>query len=460
MAVFDFKGKALALKVVYYGCALGGKTTNLATLHRLTDPENRQGLVSIATKQDRTLFFDLLPIDLGQVAGLTVRVKVYTVPGQVHYELTRRQVLLGADAVVLVIDSSPAVQDGNAWAAENLRLNLRHVGLDPDAVPVVLQWNKRDLPDARPVKELEARFNTRELPAAESVATTGVGVVETFVLAVEAALCAAYDKAGKKAPSEEELERMVSRPLETARQNAPAMPDAASPVFEHTFDSDAYRDEWADKGRDRQIVDQETLLAEAVQTGMELAEQLDGLRSAQATNARRQKMFGMLNHLGVQLSDPARPALPKNLLRELLAACGRRQGSLLLFQHGASRMDEREVVPPGDDPLNVAVASLGSTAFRLSQGEKPRLVKDLSSEVFFDAVPPGAENLASCFVVPVSCAGTKFGALLAYSLLDERQFAPAELDFWATAAILLGLSLHWRGLRRKLAEATSRLGAG
>ena len=115
MAVIDVAGKTLTVKLVYYGCALSGKTTNLQTLHRLTDPDRKQGLVSIATYDYRTLFFDLLPMDLGQVGGLAVKVKLYTVPGQVHYEVTRRQVLQATDGVILVADSDPnsdLVSDG------------------------------------------------------------------------------------------------------------------------------------------------------------------------------------------------------------------------------------------------------------------------------------------------------------------------------------------------------------
>ena len=125
MAVVDVQSRTITLKIVYFGCALGGKTTNLVTLHRLTDPNSASGLVSIATKDDRTLFFDLLPMNLGQIGAMQVKVKLYTVPGQVHYELTRRQVLGGADGVVMVVDSSPDQEKSNQWAVENLRLNLR-----------------------------------------------------------------------------------------------------------------------------------------------------------------------------------------------------------------------------------------------------------------------------------------------------------------------------------------------
>jgi signal recognition particle receptor subunit beta len=415
MAVFDLARRSIVLKVVYYGCALGGKTTNLLTLHGLTDPEGRQRLVSIATKADRTLFFDLLPLELGQVGGLSVRVKAYTVPGQVHYEVTRRQVLSGADGVVLVYDSQPEMQNANAWARENLRRNLQHNRLDPDAMPIVLQWNKRDLPNAVPLESMQHDLNPGGLPAIAAVATSGEGVVETFEAAVKGAMRGAYATAKKKPPPGDEIDRTVERALAGARAVAPAgsrVPTPSPATFDHRFDAEAYRDAWAEKGRDRQIVDQETLLSEAVQTGMELAERLDDLHGADGLAARRERMIGALGRLAEETSDPEGPPLAAGLM-------GR----------------------------------VGSAAFRLCQGERPRLVEDLASEVFFGTVPPAAEGLVSCVVAPVACDGTAFAALVVYGASDEPPFDEAERGYWAAAARLLGLSLHWRGLRRKLARS-------
>jgi len=456
VAIFDLAKRAIVLKVVYYGCALGGKTTNLITLHRLTDPEGRQGLISIATKNDRTLFFDLLPVELGQIGGLTVHVKLYTVPGQVHYEVTRRQVLSAADGVVLVVDSDPKMGQANTWAWENLLHNLKTNGLDPKVVPIVMQWNKRDLPETVPVAELEVDLNPRELPSFEAVATVGTGVVETFEAVVTRAIGAAYTKSGKTPPPQAEVASIVAEALAPAKTHVGPVPSdsANAKDFEHRFDSEAYRDDWAEKGRDRQIVDQETLLSEAVQTGMELAERLDGMHSAQQAGQRRVLMMGALARLASGLVEPDGPALPSALMSQLLESCARKRGSLLLFKRGQSSMEEREVVPPGRDPLNQAVSpSIGSAAHRLCQGTEPRLVEDLVNEVFFAANPPGAENLVSCLLSPVCCDGAKFGALVAYGAVDESPFDEGEREFWRTASLMTALSLHWRGLRRKLGRA-------
>ncbi|MBZ5638847.1 MAG: GTPase domain-containing protein [Acidobacteriia bacterium] len=451
MAVLDIAGKTITLKVVYYGCALAGKTANLVTLHRLTDPDGQHGLVAIATQDDRTLFFDLLPVDLGRVGGLTVHVKAYTVPGQVHYEITRRQVLAGADAVVLVVDSSPSEAKANHWMLDNLRMNLKSNGLDPDKIPTVLQWNKRDLPGVRPVAELAAELNAREYPAQEAVAITGAGVVETFAAALKAALRQAYARASRSPATPELLDHTVDLALEQARTRAPSIPETAPAAFDHRVDMAAYHEKWAEKGRDRRILDQETLLSEAVKTNMELAEKLDDLHGAQAANELRGSMLEALGRLTPAVVDPSRAALPKGLVPMLLTACGRSRGSLLVFRPGEKVMEDREVVPGGKDPLNAAVApSLGSAAFRLCQGASVRWIEDLAGEVFFDSAPPEAQGVLSALVAPLACDGAAFGALVVYGTVHESPPGSCERGFWEICSSLLSLSLHWRGLRKRL----------
>ncbi len=464
MALLDVARKTITLKIVYCGCALGGKTTNLITLHRLTDPDGRHGLVSIATNDDRTLFFDLLPFELGQVGGLQVRAKVYTVPGQVHYELTRRQVLAGADGVVLVVDSSAEAAEANRWALDNLRFNLKANGLDPDKLPTVLQWNKRDLPGARPVAELEAELNARKLPSFEAVATTGAGVMETFGAILAAAIASAYARSGHPAAAAPDVARLVAQALEQARARAPKLDRGgaqAAIAYDHRMDVQAYRESWAERGRDRRIVDQETLLAEAVQTNMELAERLDEVRVAKRSRDRRGGMLEAIGRLAGVLPDPAAAAVPPGAMADLLNGCGRRRGSVLLFRPGESTMEEREVVPGGRDPLNEAIAaSLGSAAFRLAQCPDLRVVENLDSEVFFGQAPAGAAGLASALVAPLRCDGIAFGALVVYGEIEEEPFDEAERDYWRVAASFLALSLHWRALRHKLSRAELAACAG
>lgn len=188
MAQWSLADRTLYAKLVYYGPALGGKTTNLRVLHRLTDPDGRGELVSVNTQDDRTLFFDLLPFDLGSVLGYKVALKLYTVPGQVHYDATRRAVLAGADAVVFVADSDAARERDNSLAWENLSQNMRAARLDPAVVPILAQINKRDLPAAAAQHVVEGWLGLAPGRGVPAVACEGQGVLETFLAASHAML--------------------------------------------------------------------------------------------------------------------------------------------------------------------------------------------------------------------------------------------------------------------------------
>lgn len=181
MPDFSPEDNKLALKVVFYGPALSGKTTNLMQLHSLLNPERKGELMVLETRDDRTLFFDMLPIGLRSRSGLDLRLKLYTVPGQVQHDSTRKAVLSRADGVVFVADSQVAQQDNNAIAFGNLEDNLDKVGLDIDTLPMVVQFNKRDLPAVVDEAELQARWaGTPWAPLAMASALQGTGVIETF----------------------------------------------------------------------------------------------------------------------------------------------------------------------------------------------------------------------------------------------------------------------------------------
>jgi len=180
-------------KIVYYGPGLGGKTTNLEVIHRRTVPVSRGQLVSLATPQERTLFFDFLPVDVGEVRGFQTRFHLYTVPGQVVHDTTRRLILTGVDAIVFVADSDRERMDANIASMQNLHDNLAAHGLELAQLPYVIQYNKRDLPRALPIAELEAALNPLvesaggaiRAPSQEAVALTGVGVFETLTVVGE-----------------------------------------------------------------------------------------------------------------------------------------------------------------------------------------------------------------------------------------------------------------------------------
>ncbi|TRO31181.1 MULTISPECIES: ATP/GTP-binding protein [Pseudomonas] len=181
MADYQPHTRKLSLKVVYYGPALSGKTTNLMQLHTLLRPQRKGELMVLETRDDRTLFFDVLPIGLRGAAGLDLRLKLYTVPGQVQHDSTRKAVLSRADGVIFVADSQPAQQDNNANAFDNLADNLQKLGMDIERLPLVVQFNKRDVADAVAEAELQARWaQTPWAPLSMASALHGQGVVESL----------------------------------------------------------------------------------------------------------------------------------------------------------------------------------------------------------------------------------------------------------------------------------------
>jgi signal recognition particle receptor subunit beta len=180
MSSVNLYTKEISLKIVYYGPGLGGKTSSLQYIHRAIKPDARGQLVSLSTGVDRTLYFDFLPVKLPKLRGYTVRVQLYTVPGQVHYNSTRKLVLTGADGIVFVADSQRPRREANIESFQNLGDNLREQGLSLDRMPHLLQYNKRDMPDVMPVPELDAALNPQRAPAFETSATKGVGVFEAL----------------------------------------------------------------------------------------------------------------------------------------------------------------------------------------------------------------------------------------------------------------------------------------
>ena len=164
MVLFNYATKEITLKVVYYGPGLCGKTTNLQHIHSRLNPKTRGKLISLSTEADRTLFFDFLPMEMGAIKGFKIRFQLYTVPGQVRYNATRKLVLKGSDGVVFVADSQNALMDQNIESLDNLKSNLLVNGLDPDEIPLVMQFNKRDLKDISTVSELNEKLNYRGAP--------------------------------------------------------------------------------------------------------------------------------------------------------------------------------------------------------------------------------------------------------------------------------------------------------
>ncbi|HZM17424.1 MAG TPA: ADP-ribosylation factor-like protein [Candidatus Krumholzibacteria bacterium] len=180
MSLINYATQEISCKVVYYGPGLGGKTTNIRYVYNRLRPESKGKLISLATEMDRTLFFDFLPLDLGSIKGFRVRFHLYTVPGQVYYDASRKLILRGVDGIVFVVDSSINRFDANVESMYNMHENLALHGLSLADVPFAVQYNKRDLPDIIALDDLQEELNPSRYPSFEGVATRGVGVFDTL----------------------------------------------------------------------------------------------------------------------------------------------------------------------------------------------------------------------------------------------------------------------------------------
>ncbi len=180
MSFINYSSREINCKIVYYGPGLCGKTTNLQYIYRRTNPEQKGKLISLATETERTLFFDFLPLALGDIRGFRIRFHLYTVPGQVFYAASRKLILKGVDGVVFVADSQIERMDANMESLEDLKINLAEQGYELERLPFTIQYNKRDLPNVAPLQEMNRALNPNGVPWHEAVAIKGTGVFETL----------------------------------------------------------------------------------------------------------------------------------------------------------------------------------------------------------------------------------------------------------------------------------------
>jgi signal recognition particle receptor subunit beta len=284
MVQFNFAEKTIKAKVVYYGPAQSGKTTSLEQIHRITDPGGANRLISLNTAQDRTLFFDLLPFSLGAVAGYDFKIQLYTVPGQVQYNATRRVVLAGADAIVFVADSRRSALKEDQASLENMKVNLLANRLVPEKVPLVLQYNKQDLPDLLPRDELDKALNPWGRSAYPTVAAEGRGVMEAFTAVVEEMLASIAVKYNlrEKGLDPQDVPAIVREAfasvLRIAEREAPpsGAPAPARVVVSQPTDTLHASAPPAATGEAGGLVSEE-LLHRSIRSNVELAESLAGL---------------------------------------------------------------------------------------------------------------------------------------------------------------------------------------
>jgi signal recognition particle receptor subunit beta len=347
MVQFNFTERTIKAKVVYYGPAQSGKTTNLEQIHRLTDPAANNRLISLNTAQDRTLFFDLLPFSLGAVSGYDFKIQLYTVPGQVQYNATRRVVLAGADAVVFVADARRSLAKENQAAFENMKVNLLANRLVPEKVPLVFQYNKQDLPEVMSVAELSKTINPWGRPALGAVAAQGQGVIECFVAVVQdmlAAIAVKYnlkEKGLDPASVPSVVQEAFAEVLKNAAAAAPAAqsspaPRAAKVVVSHPTDS--LHAAPPQTGSETGLVSEE-LLHRSLRSNVELAESLSGMV--------REMNLG----LGAILAQAELLMVHREDARD------KRQAAIVAIQQEATRL--KKVVAELGDPSSASARGTG-----------------------------------------------------------------------------------------------------
>ena len=308
MVFFNYATMQMAAKVVYYGPGLCGKTTNLHHIYGRTAPGSRGEMVSLETETDRTLFFDLLPLDVGVIGGMKVRLQLYTVPGQVFYNATRKLVLKGVDGVVFVADSQVAAEDTNIESLSNLKTNLAELGLSVDQVPVVFQFNKRDIRNIQPVEVLNEALNPDGAPFFEAAALHGVGVFETLKAISRLAIGSVRKKVGPEAAHKATAGPAAPAPpavapppvrLMPAPQAAPALADA-SPLASLVPDTaDDVRVEFAEQDAgEHQVVRPVTTKAT-----VDIQKELEGLRAMATAAAARAPVPGPSREMERRLQD-------------------------------------------------------------------------------------------------------------------------------------------------------------
>ncbi len=230
MANINYANKEIIIKIVYYGPGMSGKTTNLQVLHQMVPKEAASRMISLATEQDRTLYFDLLPISLGSVKGFNTKFQLYTVPGQVYYNTTRKLVLNGVDGVVFVADSQRGKMPENKESLENLRENLAEYGIDMTTFAVVMQYNKRDLSPIYTIEELQRELNPYGFPYTEAIAFKGQGLMETLKLISKITLQRIGSKSGAQV---QYADGSTDKPTSTTASAQPSQPATSSEFFKN-----------------------------------------------------------------------------------------------------------------------------------------------------------------------------------------------------------------------------------
>ncbi len=433
MVQFENQYRQIKVKIVYYGPALGGKTTCLQYIHRATDPQRRTRLYSLNTASDRTLFFDLLSLNLGRIRGYRLAIQLYTVPGQVQYNATRRTVLAGADGVVFVADSQMDQRQANLQSLRNLKENLEANGIDPGTHPLVMQYNKRDLSDLCPINDLTNDLNPGELPSFPTVAITGDGVMEAFATITENTLVSLADRLGIDTTGHaiERLKQQTRAALEPFVRAAPAAvsaDDVEITVPEHAPDETG-------------PLPQETLVSEAVRANLAMTDLSSRLETASRQLERKARVTRAIIDFGRTISHQRDPAdVLRLLIKTAVSQLGVKAATVMIVP-AAGQLREAVVHGVERDPLLATSIESTTVAASLAEAGEPVLIaNDLDgSTVGSVQIAVERAGFSSAIVVPMVARDRLVGLFAVYGAPEKPALDEIDLELasilGATAAM-------------------------
>ena len=451
MAVLETLNGVITVRVVYYGVPSAGKTTNLELIWPLIHGTESGRLLPRLVGENRVASLDIPSGALARLMGSNVLARLETIQGEVSGSGGGWSSLLAeADGIVFVADSSPHARTANVKALAGLRAHLEGAGRPAGAIPVVMQWNKRDRDDARPIAELETELNHRCFKSFAATSVRGVGVRETFIAILARTVNAALRKAGSTTVAESELEQTLEAALQRLSRSART---AANERFGATIERqttdgpevrepvrssrDVYGARSGEAVYSGDLTDEETLAIVA-----------RGDADPHAVVDAAPRMLAALERAASALDERDANGLPPRWMAGLLAGCDRTHGSLLLYRQGTPRMEECEVVPAGNDPLNSPQRTTGATkAATFCAGHEPVFIGHLADEIVLGAVSQGTEQLQAALIVPLVFGSRTFGGVVVYVTRRQRPPIAAEHAYWKTAAALASMHLAWQAAK-------------
>jgi signal transduction histidine kinase len=464
MVQFDNQNRQIKIKIVYYGPAVGGKTTCLRHIHHITDPERRTKLYSLNTAADRTLFFDLLSLNLGRIRGYRLALQLYTVPGQVQYDATRRTVLAGADGVVFVADSQIEQRQATIDSLENLWQNMAATGLERRATPLVLQYNKRDLDPIQTVEEMNAALNQDGCPAFPTIAITGDGVLDAFTAIGERTLASVADKIGVGtspqaiARLQEQMRKAMQPYLGADGERPPVANDIEVTVPAPGVDAG-------------DVLSEDVLVGEAVRANLAMTDVTTRLDIVTRQLERKVRVMDSISQFGRTVSNQRDPARVLRLLITDAIRLLQVQGASVIIIPGTGRLREAVVHGFRRDPLLSTADSTGeSLAAALLDAKQPQLLFRGSDSDDGGAAMSAIETAGytSALAVPMMTQEKVVGLLTGYGDAERSELDDDDLQLAtvlaSTAAMGYANAIAWRqleefsrGLEAQVEERTGEL---